>query len=394
MYTFERGIRINILLKNFYVDNRMKTILSAMALLTLIVSSCTDNKPDAPNRRNVTKAYAVLTLSPKTVTTHLDFPATIEGQQVIEIRPMISGYIQEIHVNEGDHVKKGQLLFKISNPQYEQDVLTAKARIKSAVADVNTAKMELEKVRPLVEKEIVSRYGLQSAEYTLQAKEATLAQAQAALANAETNLGYTIIKSPQDGLIGTIPYKIGALVNSNSKEALTTLSNIENIVAYFSWNEKMLLNFLSETKGATMAEKLENLPPAILVLANGTEYPDKGKIELASGLISTETGSATFKAIFPNPEEIIRSGSSATVRIPEVHVNVLIIPQNITTEIQDKRLVYTVGADNKVSGASITATSTDDGQFFIVSNGLKAGDRVIVEGIPTLRDGMVIQPKE
>jgi membrane fusion protein (multidrug efflux system) len=380
------------------MENSMKTITCAMIFTAVIFVSC-HQKQDAPGRRsadnrNAVKEYAVLTLSPKTVTTHLDFPATIEGQQVIEIRPMISGYIHEIHVNEGDRVKKGQLLFNISNPQYEQDVITAKARIQSAAADVDTAKMELEKVRPLVEKEIVSKYGLQSAEYTLQAKEAALAQAQAALANAKTNLGYTIIHSPQDGLIGTIPYKIGALVNSNSKDALTTLSNIDYVFAYFSWNEKKLLDFLSETKGATLAEKLAHLPPAILILANGTEYPEKGKIEMASGLISTETGSAIFKAIFPNPTGIIRSGASATIRIPQVHENVLVIPQQITSEIQDKRFVYVVGKDNKVSGVSITATSTDDGQYFLVSKGLKAGDRVILEGIPTLREGMVITPKE
>ena len=384
------------------MDNSMKTIIWTV-FIAMIFASCsnheqnsadTNMKQGGPSGRDMAQEYAVLTLSPRTVTTHLDFPATIEGQQVIEVRPMISGYIEQIHVNEGAHVKKGQLLFRISNPQYEQDVITAKARINSAIADVNTAKMEVEKVKPLVEKEIVSRYELESAEYTLQAKEAALAQAQAALANAETNLGYTLIRSPQEGLIGTIPYKIGALVSSNSKEALTTLSNIDKIFAYFSWNEKRLLDFLSETEGATMEEKLANLPQAILILANGAEYPNKGKIEMASGLISTETGSAVFKAIFPNPTGIIRSGASATVRIPNVNEHVMIIPQSITSELQNKRFVYTVGPDNKVSGVSITATSSDDGQYFLVSEGLKTGDRVILEGISTLRDGMLIQPKE
>jgi len=357
--------------------------------------SCTNhNHQQGPGGRNMVRDYQVLKLSPQTVTTHLEFPATIEGQLVIEIRPMISGYVKEIKVNEGDHVQKGQVLFIISNPQYEQDVITAKARIKSAIAEVDTARMDLEKVKPLVEKEIVSKYSLQSAEYTLQAKEAALAQAQAALANTETNLDYTIIRSPEDGLIGTIPYKIGALVNSKSKEALTTLSNIDTIFAYFSWNEKMLLDFLSKTKGTTIAEKSENLPPATLILANNTEYSKKGRVEMASGLISTETGAAIFKAIFPNPTGIIRSGASATVRIPQIHDNVLVIPQNITSELQDKRFVYIVGTDNTVSSVSITATSTDDGQFFLVSEGLKSGDRVIMEGIPSLRDKMVINPKE
>jgi membrane fusion protein, multidrug efflux system len=376
------------------MNNGMKTFLGAVYIMLLLFTSCSKKQQMAIGMNEAVRDYSVLTLSPVSVTTHLSFPATIEGEQVIEIRPMISGYVKEIRVNEGDFVKKGQLLFKISNPQYEQQVITAKASIKSAEADVNTARMELEKVKPLVEKEIVSSYKQQSAEYTLQSKEAALAEAQATLVNAETNLGYTTIRSPQDGLIGTIPYKIGALVSSNSSEALTTLSSIENVFAYFSWNEKMLLDFFSETQGATMAEKQANLPPAILILANGAEYPEKGKIEMASGLISTETGSAIFKAIFSNPTGLIRSGASATVKIPDPNENALIIPQGITSELQDKRFVYVVGEGNKISSVAIKTKPSDDGQYFIVTEGLKAGDKVVTEGIASLRDGMVVNPKE
>ena len=382
----------------------MRRALSMFCLIAVVLASCSQNKQAAnpgavPGRSMgpgtaVVRDYAVLTLSPRSATIHQDFPATIQGQRVIEIRPMINGYLQDIYVNEGDQIKKGQLLFKILNPIYEQQVITAKARINSAQADVNSAKIEIDKIRPLVEKEIVSNYRLQSAELILQAKEAALEQTRAELNNAETNLNYTIIRSPQDGIIGTIPYKNGALVSSTSPEPLTNLSDIQNVLAYFSWNEKQLLDMLSATPGMTLEEKVKSMPPATLILANSSEYPDKGKVEMASGLISTETGSATFKAIFPNRNGLIRSGASAIVRIPESIDSVFVIPQGATYELQNKRFVYKVGSDNKVSAIVFTSVPSDNGQYFLVKDGLKSGDRVVIEGVSSLRDGAVINPKE
>jgi membrane fusion protein (multidrug efflux system) len=342
---------------------------------------------------NQPKDFAILQLSPRKAKVSFDYPATIQGQQVIEIRPKVDGYIDSIFVNEGATVKKGQLLFRIKNPQYEQDVITASAAIKSAVANVEAAKMEVEKVRPLVEKEIVSKYELESAQYTLDAREAALAQAKATLVNANTNLSYTVLHSPQDGVIGTIPHKVGALVNSTNTEPLTTLSNIGNVYAYYSLNEKQLLQFFAITSGSSIQQRVEKLPPATLILANGSVYPEKGKIEMASGLINTETGSASFKAIFPNPLGIIRSGASATVRIPSTVDSSLVIPQSSTYELQDKRLVYILGADNKVTNVAITTIPTDDGKFFIVSSGLHPGDKVVLEGVVSLKEGMTIIPK-
>ncbi len=362
-------------------------------LIGIVISACSNDKTNSPAADN-TKEYAVLTLTPETVTVHQDFPATIEGQQVIEIRPMIGGYIQDIYVIEGDRVKKGQLLFRIENPIYEQQVITAKASINRAIAEVNLSKMEIEKVRPLVEKQIVSDYRLKSTELELEASEAALAQAKAELANAETNLAYTVIRSPQDGIIGTIPFKTGALVSSNMSEALTTLSDISYVHAYFSWNEKQLLDFLSDSPGVTIEEKIKNMPQATLILANSSEYPEKGRIQMASGLISTETGSATFKAVFPNKNGLIRSGSSANVRVPESKDSALIVPQSATYELQDKRFIYTVGSENKVSAVSFNSIPSDDGQYFIVTEGLKPGDRVVVEGINSLRNGVEISPRD
>lgn len=339
------------------------------------------------------KDYKVLTITPHKANINGDFPATIQGQQVIEIRPKVDGYIDAIYVNEGATVKKGQLLFKISNPQYEQDIITATASIKSAEADVDAAKMQVDKVRPLVEKDIVSKYQLEAAQYTLKAKEASLAQARALLANAKTNVGYTVLHAPADGVIGLIPYKVGALVNSSNTQPLTQLSNIDKVFAYYSLNEKQLLQVFANIPGANIQQKINNMPPATLLLADGTLYPEKGKIEMASGLISTETGSASFKAIFSNPSGIIRSGASATVRIPQTIDSAIVVPQSATYELQDKRFVYVVNKNNEAASAAITAMPTNDGQYFIVTSGLKPGDVVVLEGLIGLHDNTRIIPK-
>jgi membrane fusion protein, multidrug efflux system len=378
----------------------MRNVLLLVCLLAVGLFSCKKGDTGsmsgakAGKGGSIIKAYSVITLKPESVTVHKKFPATIEGQQVIEIRPMINGYISQILVNEGEQVRKGQILFKIRNPQYEQAVVSARASVNSAEAGVNTAAIEVEKVRPLVEKEIVSNYRLQSAELALEAKKADLEEAKASLANAEANLGYTVITAPQDGIIGTIPYKVGALVSSSSSEALTKLSDISNVFAYFSWNEKQLLDLLEGTSGKSLEEKIKNIPAATLILANDSEYPEKGKVEMASGLISTETGSATFKAVFTNSNGLIRSGSSATVSIPESIDSVLVVPQSATYELQDKRFIYKVSADNKVTAVTFKSIPSDDAKSFLVTEGLHAGDRVVTEGVVSLRDGATIIPKE
>jgi membrane fusion protein, multidrug efflux system len=369
-------------------------ITSSVILLTVfLITSCKHEKAGGPSAE-MPREYAVTTVNPKTVTIHQDFPATIEGQQVIEIRPMISGYLAGIFVNEGDHVKKGQLLFKIKNPMYEQQVITARASINRAEAAVNTADMEIEKIRPLVDKLIVSDYRLKSAELNLESRKAELEQAKAELANADANLAYTSIRSPIDGIIGTFPYKEGALVSSNSQQALTNLSNIDTVFAYFSWNEKQLLDFLSGSPGESLDEKIKNIPQATLILANSTEYPERGRVTLASGMISTQTGSATFKAIFPNREGLIRSGSSATISIPEVKHSVLVIPQSATYELQNKYFAYKVDSANTVAAVAFDPVPSDDGQSFLVKKGLMPGDRIVIEGINSLKNGVKILPKE
>jgi membrane fusion protein, multidrug efflux system len=371
-----------------------KFFLYVAIIISASLYSCNsdDNNTSDTGKAAPLKDYKVLTLHPRPAKVNLDFPATIQGQQIIEIRPKIEGYLDAVYVQEGAAVKKGQLLFRISNPQYEQEVITANASINSAEADVDAARMQVIKVRPLVEKDIISKYELESVQYALKVKEAALKQAKASLANARTNAGYTLLHSPANGVIGLIPYKVGALINNATTAPLTILSNIDKVYAYYSLNEKQLLQFFAATPGTTIKEKTGNMQPATLILADKSVYPEKGKIDLASGMIATETGTATFKAIFPNPLGIIRSGASATVRLPTTVDTALVIPQSASYELQDKRFVYVLGKENRLSGVSITVTPVDNGQYFIVTSGLQAGDAVVLEGLIKLKDGDSIIP--
>lgn len=363
-------------------------LLTCIMIVQLIACGSKKNN----TAKNDVKTYPVLQMAYQQAEIDNDYPATIQGIQNIEIRPKIDGYVQDIYVDEGAAVRKGQLLFRINAPQYEQAVKTAEANIEIARADVNAAQMELNKVKPLVDKDIVSKYAEEAAQYTLQSKQAALTQARAALSNAQTNFSYTSIYSPADGVIGILPYKIGSLISSATPNPLTTVSNISKIYAYFSINEKQGLDFFARSKGKTMQEKLATLPPVTLVLANGTLLPDKGKVETASGLINTQTGALNMRATFPNPGGLVRSGSSALVRIPEKIDTALLVPQKATYQIQGKLFVYVLGAGNKVRSVEVTS-SASAGQAFIITKGIRPGDRIVADGISSLREGLVIKPR-
>jgi len=361
------------------------------ACFLLLGVSC---KSKAKKSHQVTNnSYPVIMVKSDTATLYADYPGTIQGIENVEIRPKIDGFISGIYVDEGASVTKGQLLFKIDAPQYEQDVRTAKANINIAKADVDAAVMNVNKVQPLVEKGIISDYELKSAKYTLEAKRAALSQAEAALENARINLSYTSIYSPVTGVIGMLPFKVGSLVGSSTATALTTVSNISQIYCYFSINEKQELDFFASAKGNTIQEKLSTLPPAMLVLANGSIFSHRGKIESASGFINAQTGAVNLRAVFANPNGIIRNGSSAVVRVPTTIADAILIPQKATYQIQGALFVYKVDADNKVSSVSVSVNSANNGKFYVVKSGLKPGDRIVAGGIDNLRENLVIEPK-
>lgn len=362
----------------------------ALIASMFILAACQDNKKGA-HAQAAPQAYEVLTLAPRSATIYNDFPATIEGIEIVQLRPMVDGYLKNIYVAEGANVKKGQLLFQIENPMYEQNVITAKAAIKIAQANVDAAKMNVEKVRPLVEKDIVSKYELESAQYTLESQIAALDQANAALRNAETNLGYTTLRSPITGVMGPISYKIGDLISGGST-SLTSLSRIDQVYAYFAFSEKQLLGFSNRVPGATFQDKLDHLPAVSLVLADGSQYPQKGRLQTASGFVSTGTGTISLKAQFVNPTGLIHSGASAIVRIPRTIDTALLVPQSAAYELQDKKFVYLLIDSNRIINTAITSTPTNDGLFLVVTGGLKRGDRIVLNAL-NLKDSTVVIPR-
>lgn len=373
--------------------NKMIKFLSILTIPAILLFTSCGNTPNTNDSAEEILDYKVITLTTQTATLKSNYPATIEGEQNIEIRPKIDGFIEAIYVDEGAIVKKGQRLFKINAPQYEQEVRTGKAAVDIAQASVNSAQMDVDKVRPLVEKNIISKYELESAEFNLQSQQALLAQAKATLAKANTNIGYTLITSPVNGVVGTLPYKIGSLVTSTTPLPLTTVSNITNVYAYFSINEKQLLEF-GENSGNPLQKDLSSLPPASLILANGSLFPHTGRVDATSGAINTATGSIRVRATFPNPESTLRSGSSGVVVIPLKVDSAIVIPQKVTYEIQGAKFVYVIGEGNTVESRAIKVMDNHDGQFYVVREGLSKGDKIAIEGLSTLRDGVVIKPVE
>ena len=382
--------------KFIFMKNTVQ-LLTGFGVALILLSSCGGSQNQggamAAGAPQPTQSYPVFKISLHDATLNNEYPATLQGQQNIEIRPKVDGYVDKIYVDEGSVVKKGQLLFKLSAPQYAQDVNTATAAIASAEADVSAAQLQVNKTRPLVEKDIISHYELESAEYTLKARKATLAQAKASLANAKTNLGYTVITSPVDGVVGAIPYKLGSLITGSTAQPLTTVSNIGKVYAYFALNEKQLLDFSRTVKGKTMNEKLANTPPVSLVLPDGSTYAEKGKVETISGLINTETGSASYRAAFPNPVGLIRSGGSATIQIPQTVKDAVLIPQKAAYELQGKHFVYVVDGKGAVKNTEVSVMDLTTGQYYVVTEGLKAGDTIVTDGAGSLKDGMVIKPE-
>lgn len=322
-----------------------------------------------------------------------EYPAKIEGKTDIAIRPQVSGFITKVHVDEGQAVKKGQVLFTIDQVQFQAAVDQAQAAVNSAQTAVNTAQMTADTKRQLFEKNIISAYDNQLAQNNLANARAALAQAQAALTTARKNLSYTTVVAPSDGVVGTIPNREGSLASPSSMEPLTTISDNSQIYAYFSLTEKDLLD-MTENGTRSLNSAIEAMPAVNLQLANGEIYPIPGKVATVSGIINTSTGAASVRALFDNPAGMLRSGNTGSVIVPVESENVIVIPQKATFEVQDKKFVYVVGEGNKLSAVGISILPQSDGQNFVVTDGLKPGDRVVVEGVGTsaVREGVEINP--
>ena len=303
----------------------------------------------------------------------------------------MSGYITKLCVDEGAVVHKGQPLFLIDAVPYQKAVQAAEAAVEVAKANVATTQLTVDSKTELHAQNIISDYDLQTAKNSLASAKAALAQAEAQLASARNDLSYTTITSPSDGVVGTIPFRVGSLVGTTTQEPLTVVSDINKMFVYFSMNEKQLLA-LTRQKDGSVNSMIGAMPEVQLQLADGTMYPAKGKIETLSGVIDLSTGAVQMRATFPNAQRLLRSGGTGTVLIPSVLDSALLIPQSATYEVQDKKFVYVLGDSSKVKNTEITVFPLDNGKQYVVTSGLKPGEQVVVEGVATLRDGMPIQP--
>ena len=310
------------------------------------------------------------------------FPAVIKGVQDVEIRPKATGFLTQINVKEGQTVSAGQLLFVIDNETYQAQVRQAQASVNTASAQLNTVRLTYENAKKLHENNVIGDFELQSAQNNYESAQAQLAQAKAALASAKEALSFCYVKSPASGVVGTLPFKKGALVSASN--VLTTVSNISSMDVYFSMSEKdaMLLS----------QNGLESLPPVKLQLTDGTIYENEGKVTKMSGVIDASTGSVQLIASFANPQKLLKSGGSGNIIIPHVNTSAIIIPQSCVSEVQNKKFVYLLGKDNKVVYTEIKVDPQNDGNNYIVTDGLKVGDKYVTNGITKLNDGMEIVP--
>ena len=325
------------------------------------------------------------------MTLYESYPATIKGKTDIEIRPQISGFITKVHVDEGQVVKKGQLLFTIDQVQYEAAVRSAEAAVASAEAAVATAKMTTDSKKILHDKQIISDYEYQTSVLSLREAEAALNQARASLVNAQRNLDYTEVVAPSDGVVGTIPNREGSLASPSSVQPLTTVSDISEVYAYFSFNEKDVIK-MTQSGSRTLNEAIKEMPEVYLQLSDGSRYALPGKVFTVSGVLDGSTGTASVRELFKNTNKMLRSGLTGEILVPQPSNDLLIIPQKATYEIQDRVYVYLVNDSSKAVSTNITVSPVNDGQTYIVTSGLKVGDEIVTEGVGTsVKAGTLVQ---
>ncbi len=323
--------------------------------------------------------FPIVKVGSKQITGFSSYPASIEGIVNSDIRAKVSGYIKQVLVDEGEKVRAGQPLFRLETASLSQDAEAAKA-------SVNAAQVEVDRLGPLVEKGIVSNVQLETAK-------AKLAQAKSTYNSITANIGYATVRSPIDGYVGAIPYRVGSLISPSDPTPLTTVSDISEVYAYFSMNEKDYLDFIQNAEGETLQDKLDNLPAVNLQLANGSIYKEKGKIQTVTGQVNQSTGTVSFRAIFENPNLMVTNGNSGKVLIPTTYTDAPVIPQAATFERQGQILVYHVKEDNTVSAEVVEIKDRID-NLYVVKSGVKVGDVIVSDGVGKLRPNMPIVPQE
>jgi membrane fusion protein (multidrug efflux system) len=328
-----------------------------------------------------------------TQTTYQEYPASVEGTVNVEVRPQVSGALDKVFVDEGAFVKSGQPIFKINDLPYRAALNNALANLHSAIASQGNAQLEIDKLTPLVANKVVSDYQLKTAKAAFQVAKANIESAKANVSTAQINLGYTLIKAPVSGYIGRLLKKQGSLVSPQDVEALTQLSDVHNVHVYFSLGEKDFVSFKEQYPGETLKDKLKRLPAVSLLLADGSEYAKQGKIDVIDGQFDKTTGAITVRASFANPQGLLRSGNTGKVRLSLQHTDAIIIPESATIEMQDKVFVFALTDSNRVKKVPIEIVGKS-GTNYLVKDGVKAGDQIVLSGIDHLQEGTVIHPEK
>lgn len=373
----------------FSAMKKSATALSAIALAAGVLTSCGGGQ-QAPQQQ--APQVAVMSVSESSADLDETFPATLKGKTDIDIRPQVTGFITKVHVDEGQRVHKGQVLFTLDQVQYRAAVEQAEAAVNVARTAVSNAQLTADNKRALLDKNIISEYEWQMADNQLQTAKAQLAQAQAGLVTARKNLAYTVVTAPSNGVVGSIPNREGSLASPSSQQPLTTISDNSEMFAYFSLTEKDILA-LTGNGAKSLDEAIKEMPQVHLMLADGSLYGQSGKVSTISGVINSSTGAASVRASFDNPSGMLRSGATGQVVIPRHFENVILIPQKATNELQDRRFAYVVNDSNKVVATPVTVAAINDGKNFVVTSGLKSGDKIAVEGVGiVVRDGVTITP--
>ena len=368
--------------------------LTGLSAALLALSACS-GKGDAAAAmaamQNQTPELGVITVANGSSDLSSAYAATIKGKVDVDVRPLVSGFVTRVLVDEGQYVKKGQVLFTLDQVTFQAAVEQAQAQVNSAQTAVNSAKLTADNKKLLYDKNIISDYEYQLAQNQLATAKSQLATAQAALTSARKNLSYTQVTAPVSGYVGSIPNREGTLASPSMQPSLTTISDNSEVFAYFSLTEKDVLALTGGNR--SLGAAIAAMPAVQLPLADGSVYPLEGKVATVSGVIDPQTGSASVRARFNNPDGILRSGSTGQILIPNRAENVITVPQRATFEVQDRRFVYVLNDSNKTVSTPITVSPVNDGQNFIVTSGLTPGQRVVVEGVGSkVRPDMVIKP--
>lgn len=366
---------------SYNIKTGFLTAIVGLAVLTSCGKKQQQQMPSA--------VYKTVKVSTQTIQLDTEYSATIRGRQDIDVYPQVGGTLQKLCVTEGQTVKKGQTLFIIDQVPFQAALNTAEAALKAAEAQQATAELNYNSRKQLFDERVVSEFDMQTAHNALLSAKAAVAQAKAQVVNARNSLSYTVVKSPSDGVVGTLPYRQGALVGSSMPKPLTTVSDNTQMYVYFSLNESELLKLAREYGSIDSA--IVNMPPVRLLLVDGSEYEEVGKVESVSGVVDRSTGSVQLRAVFNNPNKLLHSGSTGNVIIPATFENVIVVPAAATVQTQDKFKVFIVDENGIAHSQLITINEKDGGNEFIVTSGLKGGEEIVAEGAGMVKEGQDVK---